>query len=357
VVSNQGLSRGQALSVGTGGLIADRLVLIEEEHMKPKVFVSRPIPDQGLDLVKESCDGEIWEGELPPPRDVLLSKVKDIEGILCLLTERVDAELLDSAPNLKVVSNMAVGFDNIDVAECTKRGIPVGNTPGVLTDTTADLAWALLMVGARRIVEGMDYVRAGKWKSWGPMLLLGQDVYGATLGIIGLGRIGAAVAKRARGFDMRILYYDVRRRKDMEAEWGLEYVDLDALLRESDFVTIHTILSPETHHLMGEREFQLMKETAILVNAARGPIVDPEALYEALKEGQIAYAALDVTEPEPINMDNPLLELDNIIIVPHIGSASYATRDKMAEMAARNLIAGLKGERLPNCVNPEVYGE
>lgn len=325
--------------------------------MKPKVFVSRPIPAQGLDLVKEYCDAEIWEGELPPPRDVLLSKVKDIEGLLCLLTERVDAELLDNAPNLKVVSNMAVGFDNIDAAECTTRGIPVGNTPGVLTDTTADLAWALLMAGARRIVEGMDYVRARKWKTWGPMLLMGQDVYGATLGIIGLGRIGATVAKRATGFDMRILYYDVRRREDLETEWELEYVDLDTLLRESDFVTIHTILSPETHHLIGEREFQLMKETAVLVNAARGPIVDPEALHKALKEGQIAYAALDVTEPEPINMDNPLLELDNIIIVPHIGSASYATRGKMAEMAARNLIAGVKGERLPTCVNPEVYGE
>ena len=325
--------------------------------MKPKVFVSRPIPAQGLDLVKESCDAEIWEGELPPPRDVLLSKVKDIEGLFCLLTERVDAELLDNAPNLKVVSNMAVGFDNIDAAECTTRGIPVGNTPGVLTDTTADLAWALLMAGARRIVEGMDYVRARKWKTWGPMLLMGQDVYGATLGIIGLGRIGATVAKRATGFDMRILYYDVRRREDLETEWELEYVDLDTLLRESDFVTIHTILSPETHHLIGEREFQLMKETAVLVNAARGPIVDPEALHKALKEGQIAYAALDVTEPEPINMDNPLLELDNIIIVPHIGSASYATRGKMAEMAACNLIAGVKGERLPTCVNPEVYGE
>ena len=269
----------------------------------------------------------------------------------------MDAELLDNAPNLKVVSNMAVGFDNIDAAECTTRGIPVGNTPGVLTDTTADLAWALLMAGARRIVEGMDYVRARKWKTWGPMLLMGQDVYGATLGIIGLGRIGATVAKRATGFDMRILYYDVRRREDLETEWELEYVDLDTLLRESDFVTIHTILSPETHHLIGEREFQLMKETAVLVNAARGPIVDPEALHKALKEGQIAYAALDVTEPEPINMDNPLLELDNIIIVPHIGSASYATRGKMAEMAARNLIAGVKGERLPTCVNPEVYGE
>jgi len=300
---------------------------------------------------------KLWEGELPPPRDVLLDEVKDIEGLLCLLTERVDAELLDSAPNVKVVSNMAVGFDNIHIAECTKRGIPVGNTPGVLTDTTADLAWALLMAAARRIVEGTDHVRAGNWKTWGPMLLMGQDVYGATLGIIGLGRIGTAVAKRARGFGMRILYYDIRRREDLEAEWGLEYKDFDALLKESDFVTIHTVLSPQTHHLISEREFGLMKETAVLVNAARGPIVDPEALYRALKEGQIAYAALDVTEPEPINMDSPLLELDNIIIVPHIGSASYATRGKMAEMAARNLIAGLKGERLPTCVNPEVYGE
>ena len=325
--------------------------------MKPKVFVSRPIPDQGLDLVREACDAEIWEGELSPPRDVLLSKVKDIEGLLCLLTERVDAELLDAAPNLKVVSQMAVGFDNIDAVECAKRGIAVGNTPGVLTDTTADAAWALLMSSARRIVEGMDYVRAGKWKTWGPMLLMGRDVYGATLGIVGVGRIGAAVAKRATGFDMRILYHDVRRREDLEAELGLEYADLDVLLQESDFVTIHTILSPETHHLIGEREFQLMKETAVLVNAARGPIVDPEALYAALKGGQIAYAALDVTEPEPINMDNPLLELDNIIIVPHIASASIATRGKMAEMAALNLIAGVKGDRLPTCVNPEVYGE
>jgi len=325
--------------------------------MKPRVFVARPIPDQGLHLVMQCCQAEIWEGELPPPRDVLLSKVGEIEGLLSLLTERVDGELLDCAPGLKVVSNMAVGFDNIDIAECTKRGIPVGNTPGVLTDTTADLAWALLMCGARRIVEGMDYVRAGKWKTWGPMLLMGQDVHGATLGIIGLGRIGEAMAKRARGFDMRILYCDVRRREDLEAEWGLEYVDLDTLLQESDFVTVHTILSAETHHLISEREFELMKETAVLVNAARGPIVDPQALYRALKEGQIAYAALDVTEPEPIHMDSPLLELDNIIIVPHIGSASYATRGKMAGMAARNLIAGVKGERLPTCVNPEVYGQ
>jgi glyoxylate reductase len=325
--------------------------------MPSKVFVSRPIPSQGLDLVRKAFDMDLWEGELPPPRDVLLDKVKDIEGLLCLLTERVDAELLDCAPNLKVVANMAVGFDNIDIAECTKRGIPVGNTPGVLTDTTADMAWALLMSGARRVVEAMDYVRAGKWKTWGPMLLLGQDVYGATLGIVGLGRIGAAVAKRATGFDMRILYHDIARREDLEAELGLEYVDLDTLLKESDFVTLHTILSPETHHLIGERAFRLMKETAVLVNAARGPIVDPVALYTALKTGQIAYAALDVTEPEPINMDNPLLELDNIIIAPHIASGSVATRGKMSEMAANNLIAGVRGERLPTCVNPEVYGD
>ncbi|MEA3345566.1 MAG: D-glycerate dehydrogenase [Chloroflexota bacterium] len=325
--------------------------------MKPKVFVSRLIPDRGLDLVKEFCDTEVWDGELPPPRDVLLEKVRDMEGLLCLLTDEVGAELLDSAPDLKVVSNYAVGFDNIDVEECTKRGIPVGNTPGVLTETTADLAWALLMAGARRIVEGADYVRAGRWKTWRPMLLLGQDVHGATLGIIGLGRIGSAMARRASGFDMRVLYYDIRRREDLEAEWGVEYADLDALLRESDFVTIHTVLNSETYHFIGKREFQLMKETAVLVDAARGPIIDPEALYQALKGGQIAYAALDVTEPEPINIDNPLLELDNIVIVPHLGSASYATRGKMAEMAARNLIAGLKGERLPTCVNPEVYEE
>jgi len=320
---------------------------------KPKVYVTRLIPEEGLEMVKEFCEAKVWEGELPPPRDVLLEEVREIEGLLCLLTEKVDAELMDAAPKLKVVSNMAVGYDNIDVAEATKRGIVVGNTPGVLTDTTADLAFALLMAAARRIVEGDRFVRAGKWKTWGPKLLLGRDVYGATLGIIGLGRIGSAVAKRARGFDMRILYYDIRRREDLEEEWGIEYADLDTLLAESDFVTIHTILSPETYHLIGERELKLMKKTAILVNAARGPIVDPKALYKALKDGEIAYAALDVTEPEPIRPDDPLLELENIIVVPHIGSASIATRTKMATMAAENLIAGLKGEMPPHCVNPE----
>jgi len=322
---------------------------------KPKVYVTRLIPEEGLEMVREFCDAEVWEGELPPPREVLLEKVRDIEGLLCLLTDKVDAELMDAAPKLKVVSNYAVGYDNIDVAEATKRGIIVGNTPGVLTDTTADLAFALLMAAARRIVEADKFVRAGKWKTWGPRLFLGRDVHGATLGIIGFGRIGKAVAKRAMGFGMRILYYDIRRSEDLEKEWGVEYTDMDTLLRESDFVTIHTILSPETYHLISDREFKLMKKTAILVNAARGPIVDPKALYRALTEGEIAYAALDVTEPEPIPPDDPLLELDNIIIVPHIGSASYATRAKMATMAAENLIAGLKGEMPPNPVNPEVF--
>jgi len=324
--------------------------------MKPKVYVTRLIPKRGLEMVREVCETRVWEGELPPPREVLLEEVREIEGLLCLLTDRVDAELLDAAPNLKVVSNMAVGFDNIDVAECTQRGIPVGNTPGVLTDTTADFAFALLMAAARRIVEADHFVREGRWKTWGPTLLLGHDVHGATLGIIGFGRIGQAVARRARGFDMRILYYDIVRRQELEEEMGVEYTDMDTLLRESDFVTLHTILSPETHHLIGERELRLMKRTAILINTARGPIVDPKALYQALKEGWIAYAALDVTEPEPIPLDDPLLTLDNLVIAPHIASASHATRTRMATMAAANLIAGLRGERLPNCVNPEVYG-
>ncbi|MFQ6057326.1 MAG: glyoxylate reductase [Anaerolineae bacterium] len=322
---------------------------------KPKVYVTRLIPEKGLDMVREFCQARVWEGELPPPREVLLEEVREIDGLLSLLTDKVDAELLDAAPNLKVVSQYAVGFDNIDVAECTRRGIPVGNTPGVLTDTTADFAFALLMAAARRIVEADHFVRAGKWKTWGPTLLLGQDVHHATLGIIGFGRIGQAVARRAKGFEMRILYYDIVRRQDLEEAWGVEYTDMDTLLRESDFVTLHTILSPETYHLIGERELKLMKKTAILINDARGPIIDPQALYRALKEGWIAYAALDVTEPEPIPADDPLLTLDNLIIAPHIASGSFTTRTKMATMAAENLIAGLKGERLPNCVNPEVY--
>lgn len=323
---------------------------------RPKVFVTRLIPDEGLELLNEVCDTDIWQDELPPPRDVLLEKVADKEGLLSLLTDRVDAELMEAAPRLKVISNYAVGYDNIDVAEATRRGLPVGNTPGVLTDTTADFAFALIMATGRRIVEGANYVRAGQWRTWGPRLLVGQDIHGATLGIIGFGRIGQAVAARAQGFDMRVLAYDPYQDQATAKALGVELLDdMDDLLRQADFVTIHTLLTEETYHLVGERELRLMKPTAILVNTARGPCVDPDALYRALRDGEIAYAGLDVTEPEPIDVDSPLLELNNCLIVPHIASASIATRGKMAEMAAQNLIAGLRGEPLPNCVNPEVY--
>jgi glyoxylate reductase len=319
--------------------------------MKPRVFVTRRIPDRGLKKVLDFADAEVWEDELPPSREILLEKVKDCEGLLSLLTDKIDGELLDHAPKLRVVSNYAVGFDNIDVDAATQRGVAVGNTPGVLTDTTADFAWTLMMAAARRVVEGMDYVRAGKWKTWGPMLLLGCDVHGATLGLLGLGRIGSAMAKRARGFDMKVLYYDPFRREDLEKELNITYVDLDTLLRESDFISIHTPLLPETHHLMNAEAFKKMKRTAVLINSARGPIVDTMALYEALRDGEIAYAGLDVTEPEPLPKDHPLLTLPNVIVCPHIASASVETRGLMAEMAADNLIAGLKGEPLPTQVN------
>ncbi len=322
---------------------------------KPKVFVTRLIPEEGLALVRENTEMKLWEDELPPPHDVLLREVREVDGLLSLLTDKIDAALMDSNPRLKVVSNFAVGYDNVDIPAATERGIPVGNTPGVLTDTTADLAFTLLMAAGRRIQESIDYVRASRWKTWGPMLLMGQDIHGATLGIIGFGRIGQGMAARAAGFGMRVLYYDVYRRKDLEESMGVTYADLDALLRESDFVTIHTDLNETTRHMMNADAFAKMKPTAIVINTARGPIVDPQALYEALKSGKIGGAALDVTEPEPISMDSPLLTLPNCLIVPHIASASVATRGKMAKMAATNLLAGLRGEKLPTCVNTQVY--
>ncbi len=323
--------------------------------MKPKVLITRIIPNEGLNPLRAECEVDLWQGDLPPPHDVLLAHLRDKDGLLSLLTDKVDAELMDLNPRLKVVSNMAVGYDNIDVKAATERGLPVGNTPGVLTDTTADFAFALLMAAARRVVEGADYARAGKWKTWGPMLLMGQDVHGATLGIVGFGRIGQGMAKRASGFNMRVLYYDVYRREDLEKSMGVTYADMDTLLAQSDFVTIHTDLNQETRHLFNAGAFAKMKASATLINTARGPIVDPDALYEALRQGKIRAAALDVTEPEPIPADSPLLTLPNCLIVPHMASASIATRGKMAEMAARNLLAGLRGERLPTCVNPEVY--
>ncbi|NUM45084.1 MAG: D-glycerate dehydrogenase [Anaerolineales bacterium] len=323
---------------------------------KPKVFVTRIIPDKGLDLVKDFCDADIWPGELPPSRADMLERGRGVEGVLCLLTDKIDGELLDAAgPQLKVISNQAVGYDNIVVPDATVRGIPVGNTPGILTDATADFAFALMMAAGRRIVEGERYVRAGLWKTWSPSLLLGADFSGATLGLVGFGRIGQAMAKRAQGFDLRVRYYDPGQPPIPELN-ASPAESLEMLLRESDFVSLHVPLTAQTRHMINAETLAQMKPSAVLINTARGPVVDQRALYAALKAHQLFAAALDVTDPEPLPADHPLLELDNCLIVPHIASASRITRDKMAQMAAENLIAGLKGERLPNCVNPEVYG-
>ena len=324
---------------------------------KPKVFVTRAIPDRGLELLRQACRIEVWDGELPPPREVLLERVGGIDGLLSLLTDPVDAGLMDAAgPGLRVISNYAVGYDNIDVAEATGRGIPVGNTPGVLTETTADMAFALLMAAARRVVEGAEYVRAGRWHTWGPKLLLGHDVHGATLGVIGMGRIGQAVTRRASGFDMRVIYFDPYCDAEKGPFVGVAVrCDLADLLAEADFVSLHVPLTEETHHLIDASALATMKPTAVLINTSRGPVVDTDALYEALAAGRIAYAALDVTDPEPLPAGHKLLSLPNCLVVPHIASASWATRTRMAEMAAENLLAGLRGEPLPNCVNPQVY--
>ncbi len=322
--------------------------------MQPKVYVTRRIPESGIKLLQQSCDVEIWDSDDVVPRDVFLNAVADKDAVLCLLTDRVDAETLDVAKNAKIFANMAVGFDNIDVAECTKRGIMASNTPGVLTDTTADFAFTLLMVAARRIREGHEFVHAGKWETWGPLLLMGQDIHHATLGLVGLGRIGTEMAKRGQGFSMRVLYNDVVRREDLEQELGLEYADFDTVLKESDFVSLHVPYMPATHHLISTEQLAKMKQTAVLINTARGPIVDPQALYTALKSGEIWAAGLDVTDPEPIPMDDPLLTLDNCLIAPHIASASFNTRSDMSELAANNILAAIAGERPPTILNPEV---
>jgi glyoxylate reductase len=324
---------------------------------RSRVFVARVIPDEGLEPIRAATEIDLWPDDMPPPRDELLRRVAGADGVLTLLTDAVDDELLDAAgPQLKVVSNYAVGFDNIDVDACTRRGIPAGNTPGVLTETTADLAFTLLMAAGRRIDEGSRYVRAGRWKTWGPMLLLGVDVHGATLGIIGFGRIGREMAKRASGFGMHVLYHDVQPvSAEDERTLHATHVDLDTLLAESDFVTLHVNLTDETRHLIGADALARMKPTAVLVNTSRGPVVDHAALHAALSDGQIFAAALDVTDPEPLPADSPLLGLDNCLVVPHVASASRVTRGRMAAMAAENLLAGLRGDRLPTCINPQVY--
>ncbi len=302
-------------------------------------------------MVRDFCDADIWPEDLPPSHEDLLKHLQGVDGVLSLLTDPMDAAAMDVPPHLKVISNMAVGVDNVDLAAASARKIPVGNTPGVLTNATADMTFALMMAAARRLVEGERYVRDGKWKTWGPQLLLGSDFVGATWGIIGFGRIGQAVARRALGFDMHVIYSDPA----ASPAFAAVPTDLENLLRTSDFISLHVPLTAETRHMINAVSLSKMKASAVLVNTSRGPVVDSEALYTALKSNQIFAAGLDVTEPEPLPPDHPLLQLSNCIVIPHLGSASKWTRDQMSFLAAQNLIAGLKGERLPNCVNPEVY--
>ncbi|MDR7435099.1 MAG: D-glycerate dehydrogenase [Armatimonadota bacterium] len=325
---------------------------------KPKVYVTRRLPGEAMDLLYQRTQVTVWgEDAVPPPKEVIKREVADAEGLISLVTDPIDAEVMDAAPKLRVISNYAVGYDNIDIPAATARGIVVTHTPGVLTETVADFTFALILAAARRVVEADRFTREGKWKSWEPMLFLGQDVYGATLGLVGLGRIGSAVARRAKGFNMRVLYYDVVRREDLERELGLEFTDLPTLLRESDFVSIHTPLTPETRHLIGAKELNLMKPTAILINTARGPIVDTIALAHALRERRIWAAGIDVFETEPVPPDHPLLQLDNVVVAPHIASASIATRTKMALLAVENLLSVLEGRVPPHPVNPEAMGK
>lgn len=326
--------------------------------MKPKVFITRKLPGKAIELILEIYDAEVWHEYTPPPREVLLERVKEVDALVPLLTDEIDAELLDVASRLRIIAQYAVGYDNIDVEECTQRGIYVTNTPGVLTEAVADLTWALILSIARRIVEADIFVRGGLWANtktgWHPNMMVGVDVYGKTLGIIGLGRIGSAVARRAKCFNMKVLYYDVERRVDLEKKFSVIYVDFDDLLRSSDFVSLHIPLTKATHHLIGERELKLMKPTAFLINTSRGAVVDEKALIKALKSKWIAGAALDVFETEPTSKSNPLLRFKNVIVVPHIGSASKETRERMALMVAENLLSFAHGEIPPNLVNKDV---
>jgi len=313
------------------------------------------IPDSGLKILADTCDLDVFGGEAPIPRSILIERIKGKDALLCLLSDRIDGKVIAAGGrSLKVISNYAVGYNNIDVDEATSRGILVTNTPGVLTDATADLTWALLLACARRIPKSDKFVRDGRFVGWGPTLLLGREVYGKTIGIVGLGDIGTAVARRARGFGMKILYHNRKRDKGAEAEMGATYVSIDDLLRASDYVSLHVPLTPETRHLISERELAMMKPTAILLNVSRGEVVDETALTKALKEGRIDSAGLDVYEKEPA-LSPGLVELENVVLTPHTGSATYEARDRMAVMAAQNLVAGLKGERPRHLVNASAW--
>lgn len=318
------------------------------------VAVTRKIPERGLQLLRQFGDLVVWPEQLPPSREQLVDFAHGADGLLSLLTEPVDSELLGQLPSVRVVSNFAVGFDNIDVVACSKRGVAVCTTPDVLTDTTADFAFALLLASARKVVESANAVPRGDWKTWQPLGYLGQDVAGATLGVVGLGRIGAAVAKRATGFGMRILYADALARPEAEQEFGAEHVELETLLKSSDFISLHVPLTPETSGMIGAAQLSMMKPNSVLVNTSRGPVVDNDALADALENRTIWGAALDVTDPEPLPDDHRLVGMPNCIITPHVASATEETRAKMSELAAKNVIAVLSGEPPLRCLNPDV---
>lgn len=310
------------------------------------------IPEEGLTILRREAGVEVNPKDRALSKEDIVKGVRGKDGLLCLLSDKIDAEVMDASKNLRVISNYAVGYDNIDLEAATRRGIVVTNTPGVLTETTADLVWALLMACARRIVEADRFARNGKFRGWAPMLMTGRDVYGKTLGVIGLGRIGSAVARRGKGFNMRVLYTGPRRKKELEEELGAEYVTKEELMKRSDFITLHVPLLPDTYHLIGEEELKLMKASAYLINTSRGPVVDERALVGALKNKHISGAGLDVYEKEPTLMKG-LTQLRNVVLLPHIGSASIETRTKMAVIAAENILAVFKGGPA-NVVNKEV---
>ncbi len=323
----------------------------------PNVYVTRMVPEPGIELLRQNCKVEINPEDRILTREELLEKVKGRDAVLCLLTDIIDEEVLETAGRqCKIFANYAVGYNNIDIEAATKRRIIVTNTPGILTDATADLAWSLLFAVARRIVESDKYTREGKFKGWAPMLFLGRDITGKTLGVIGAGRVGTNFARKSKGFEMKVLYNDIKRNEEFENETGSTYVDKETLLKECDFISIHVPLLPTTKHMIGEKEFNLMKNTAVLINTSRGPVIDEKALAKALKEGKIWRAGLDVYENEPI-LEPELAELDNVVIVPHIGSATIETRTNMALMAARNITAVFRGETPSQRVNPEVLDD
>lgn len=323
----------------------------------PRVYVTRRIQDAGLSLLPGRVDFEVWEKDAPMDRATFLEKASGVDGLLCTLSDRIDEELFSRCPNLKVASNYAVGFDNIDVDEATRRGVLITNTPDVLTNTTADLAFTLLLATARRVVEANEFLRSGDWKTWSPNLLLGQEVSESVIGIVGMGKIGQAVARRAAGFSMKVLFHNRSPKPEVEKELGAKQVSLDELLKESDFISLHCPLNDETRGLIGEEELKMMKKTSVLINSSRGPVVDQKALFRACSENWIWGAGLDVFDEEPVPLDEPLLTLKNVTTLPHLGSATVKAREGMARKAAENLLAALEGRRPLDLVNPSAWKE